>query len=116
MITTESYNKKIWYAGEQAVQSRYESQRYTCKEKNFTIRWWEIDLILENAEYIVFVECKVVNYAHDLHDYITAKKLQALKRSIETYLRRYPTEKVVRVDVVFLKNNSIIEHIQDVEL
>ena len=71
---------------------------------------------MENDVNIIFVECKVVNYVDNLHDYITPKKLQALKYAIDTYLWKYPTQKTVRVDIVFIKNKQIIEVVKNIEL
>jgi Holliday junction resolvase-like predicted endonuclease len=62
------------------------------------------------------VEVKVVNYIENLHDYITPKKLQKLKHTIETYLWKYPTKKIVRIDVVFVKDNKIIEIFKNIEI
>lgn len=115
MIDT-SYKKKIWQAGELLVQQLYESHWYVCKDKNFTIRGGEVDLVMQNNLNLIFVEVKVVNYIDNLHDYITSHKLFALRRTIETYIWKYPTNKIVRVDVVFVKNNTIVEIFKNIEL
>lgn len=112
----DSYKKIQWYQGETLVQSRYEQKWYTCREKNFTIRGGEIDLIMENEWELVVVEVKVVNYVDNLHDYITAKKLFTLRNAIDTYLRKYPSQKKVRVDIVFVKNEEIVEVFENIEL
>lgn len=111
-----SYNKNQGYLGENIAQEYYEWDWYTCREKNFTIRWGEIDLVMENSTDIIFVEVKVVNYIDNLHDYITAKKLVTLKHTIETYLWKYPTKKIVRVDVIFIKNKEIVTTVKNIEL
>lgn len=71
---------------------------------------------MEDEKDIVFVEVKVVNYIENLHDYITPKKMQALQRSLETYLWRYPSSKDKRVDAVFVKDGEIIHVYDHVEL
>lgn len=58
----------------------------------------------------------MVNYVQDLHNYITPRKLQTLKRSIQTYLYKYPTDKNSRLDVVFTRGNTIVETFQHVEI
>ncbi len=110
------YRKKIGNQGESLAQELYESHGYICSSKNFTIRWWEIDLVMENDLTIIFVEVKVVNYIENLHDYITQKKLFVLRNSIDTYLWKYPTSKIVRIDIVFIKDQKIIEIIKNIEL
>ncbi len=110
------YRKQVGKEWEYLVQELYESHDYICSAKNFTIRWWEIDLVMENDLNIVFVEVKVVNYIDNLHDYITPKKIFTLKNSIDTYLWKYPTSKTVRIDIVFVKDQKIIEIFKNIEL
>ena len=110
------YRKKIGNQWESLVQQLYESHGYICKDKNFTIRWWEIDLVMENNLNIIFVESKVVNYIDNLHDYITTKKLSTLRHSIDTYLWKYPTKKIVRIDIVFVKDQKVIEIFKNIEI
>lgn len=71
---------------------------------------------MENDVNLVFVECKVVNYVENLHDYITPKKLQALKHSIDSYLWKYPTKKLVRIDIVFIKDKKVVQIYKNVEV
>ena len=71
---------------------------------------------MENDLNCIFVEVKVVNYIENLHDYITPKKLQTLKHTIDTYLWKYPTQKKVRVDVVFVKDTKIFEIVKNIEI
>lgn len=71
---------------------------------------------MENDVNIIFVECKVVNYVENLHDYITPKKLQALRHAIDTYLWKFPTQKLVRIDVVFIKHKEVVEIVKNIEL
>lgn len=110
------YKKTAGYEGEDIAQSLYESHGYVCKEKNFTIRWGEIDLIMENNVNIIFVECKVVNYIDNLHDYITPKKLAAIKNAVDTYIWKFPTQKIVRIDIVFIKDKQVIEIYKNIEI
>lgn len=110
------YRKFVGKEWEEIVQQLYESHGYTCRDKNFTIRWWEIDLIMENNLTIIVVEVKVINYIENLHNYITVKKLQTLKYTIDTYLWKYPTQKKVRIDVVFVKDRKIIEIYKNIEI
>ena len=110
------YRKSTGYRGEEIVQSFYEDKWFRCVVKNFTMRWGELDLVLENAHECIVVEVKVVNYLENLHDYITASKLQALQRTIQTYFWKYPTDKLVRLDVVFVKWSDIVEIFEAIEV
>ena len=110
------YRKTIGNAGELLVQHFYEEKWYRCKDKNFTIRGGELDLVMEDENALVIVEVKVVNSMDNLHDYITPKKLLALQKSIQTYLWKYPTQKLVRLDIVFVKWNEIVQIYEHVEI
>ncbi len=115
MIDTQ-YRKRIGNAGEELVQQYYETKWFRCKDKNFTIKGGELDLVMEDDTTLVIVEVKVVNYIDNLHDYITSKKLHSLQKSIQTYLWKYPTKKSVRLDIVFVKENKIIEIFKNIEI
>lgn len=108
--------KSVWYEGEAIVEQYYQDLGFELIQRNFTIRGGELDLIMANQTHCVFVEVKVVNTRDDLHDYITPKKLTALHRTIQTYLWQYPTDKSIQFDVVFVKDNMIIDRIEDIVL
>lgn len=110
------YRKQTWYRGEDIALEYYRHLGYQLVEKNFTIRGGEIDLILQDKKTLLFVEVKVVNYIENLHDYITAHKLQALQRSIETYLWKYPSEQQIRLDIVFVKGKQVVEVFENIEV
>lgn len=110
------YKKKLGYEGETIVKQWYEEHGYHCQAQNFTIRGGELDLIMTNATHLVVVEVKVVNYIEHLHEYITPRKLATLQKSIQTYLWKYPTEKIVQLDVVFVKQGKIVHMVRQVEV
>lgn len=109
-------NKQKWYEWEEVALDFYQKKWYEILHKNWTIPWWEIDLILQNKEKIVFLEVKNTVYVEDIYEYITPKKLKTLKKTIETYLWKFPTEKYVTLDIVFVKWNQILEIYKDVEI
>ncbi len=97
--------KHIGYEWESCALLYYQNQGYNCIDRNFTIRGWELDLILMKEKTIIFVEVKVTNTMSDLCGYITAKKLSILKRTIRYFLlqagNKYK-EFDIRLDVVFV--------------
>lgn len=95
--------------GEALVAQYYQDHGYTLIETKYTIKWWEIDLIFQKNTILTFVEVKVVDHIDDLQDYVTQKKLWYVKRAITYYLYTHPNDKEYILDVVFVKNNSIIE-------
>lgn len=108
--------KTIGYAGEAIVMQHYISQWYTACEQNYTIRGGEIDCIVENKKYIVFVEVKVVNHIDDLQSFITWKKLYYVQKTIEHYLHTHAIDKDPRLDVAFVRQGSIVEIFENISL
>lgn len=101
------HKKLRGYQAEQLVKKYYEQQwwKYICS--NFTIRGWEIDLIFIKHTVVVFIEVKVINAMDILHEYITPAKRMAFKRAISHFLRKYKCYGQPRVDIVFVKKDTI---------
>ncbi len=108
--------KSVGYAGEALVLQHYIDNGYTSREQNYTIRGGEIDCIVENDRYIVFVEVKVVNQIDDLQSFITGKKLYYVQKTIEQYLHTHHIDKDPRLDIAFVKQGQIIEIFENIAL
>ena len=108
-------NKRaIWYKAEEAVKNYLIDEWYQIIHQNYTIRWWEVDIVAEKDNDRIFVEVKEVRQTHDLHDYITPKKIQTLYRTIEHFNLEFPSKKNLRIDLVFTKDNNIIHYYQNI--
>lgn len=83
-------------------------------ERNYTIKGGELDLIFHKNNILTFVEVKVVDHIHDLQNYVTSKKLGHVKHTIEYYLSTHPTNKEHVLDIVFVRDNSILEVYENV--
>ena len=106
--------KDKWDEWELLVAEYYQNKGHILLQHKYTIHGGELDLIFENDELLTFVEVKVVNQVDDIFDYITPKKLWTIKRTMERYLLKHPTNKEYVLDVVFVKNNSIVEIYENV--
>lgn len=106
--------RSIWDAGELVAKQYLLDLWWKIKEENYTIRWWEIDLIVEDNEYIVCVEVRTVNLVDDLMAYMTDKKLGFLARTFNTYLHMSPSPLQPRIDVIFVKWSEIWEVYENV--
>jgi len=109
-----SNKKEIGQEWEDLVLEYYEEKWYEILDTNYTIRWWEIDIVAQRDGTIVFIEVKVVDHTDDLIWYITPKKLMALERSIQDYMYKKWLNFNIRMDVVFVKNNQILEVYENV--
>ena len=110
-----SENKRdVWQEWEDLVMEYYEEKWYEILDTNYTIRWWEIDIIAQKDWEIVFIEVKVVDWMDDVMWYITPKKLMHLEKTIQNYMYKKWLNFWIRIDVVFVKNNKILEVYENV--
>lgn len=106
--------KKLWYESEWIVAKYYESKWYVVVAKNYTIPWWEIDIVVENNQDLIFVEVKTINAIDDIDGYVTKKKIWLLDNTVQTYLMKNPSNKDISIDAVFVKWNQIVEIYQNI--
>ena len=62
------------------------------------------------------IEVKTVNDIDELDNYVTPKKIWFLQRTLENYLQNIDESWIesIRMDVVFVKNDKILEIYEDV--
>ncbi len=92
--------------GEDAVAAHYEAEGYRVVARNYRASRNEIDLIVEDEHYIVFVEVKArvqacgtrTRYGRPADAVNTAKK-QRTVLAAEAYLREHSVAKQPRIDV-----------------
>ncbi len=96
------------------VCSYLENEGYKIVRRNFYTSHGEIDIIAENAKYIVFIEVKARTVSDAMSKYgrpakaVNTQKRQRLLFSIKTYLRYFPSIKCPRIDVaeVYIQPDS----------
>lgn len=108
------YKKKKGDKWEELVAQYYQNQWYILIERNYTIPWWELDLIFQHNDIMTFVEVKVVDHIDELQGYLTSKKLWHVKHTIAYYLLNHPTDMEYVLDVVFVRDNSILDAYKNV--
>ena len=97
-------------------------KRYKIVAVNFRTRYGEIDLIVSDRKYLVFVEVKLRksdNFAR-ASEFVDFYKQQKLRTTAEIYLSQYPTELQPRFDVIEIyapdgvaTTKPIINHLED---
>jgi len=108
--------KSVGYKWESIAKEYYLQNWYKLLEQNRTIRWGELDLILEKESEIVFCETKVVNGTDDIFWYITKNKLNFLIKTIQYYIVDKNIDKQYRLDVVFIKDWKVFEIFKNIDL
>ncbi len=90
------------------VAARYlEEQGFVIVGRNVHISHKEIDLIVENEHYLVFVEVKTRHQDPHIRspfgrpvDAVDRKKQKNIASAAQIYLYKHPTTKMPRIDVV----------------
>ena len=79
-------------AGEQAVADLLVQSGYTLLARNYHSRWGEIDIIVRDAKYIVFVEVKTRDQARktEPEEAVTRSKQKKILSTALAYLQEYP--------------------------
>lgn len=114
-------SRSVGAKGERIAEKFLKKNGYKVLKKNFLSAHGEIDLIVQNKEFLVFVEvksrkdseynftnyglpCEAVNKTKQKHIIYTARH----------YLQRYPTDKAMRFDVieVYLGESPRVNHIE----
>lgn len=117
-----SDKQKIGELGETKAVEFLVKQGFFVKERNYTKKWGEIDIVAEKDNVLYFIEVKSVSsfdvaqdVPHETDDYrpednMHPWKLKRLSRTIQTYLLSHnvPDEKEWQVDllVVYLDLKS----------
>ena len=87
----------------EALAARYlQKKRYALVATNYRSRFGEIDLIVSNRKYLVFVEVKLRKSARFANacEYVDRRKQDRIRTTASFYLAEYPTELQPRFDVI----------------
>lgn len=109
-------NKTLWKQNEEIAKQHYLSKGYELLQQNFTIRGGEIDLLMKKEKMLIAIEVKTVNHIDELDQYISAKKIWFLQKTLEQYLQNFDESEFdeIRMDAVFIKQGEIIEIYEDI--
>ena len=108
--------------GEALAAAYLQKKRYKLIVTGYRSRFGEIDLIMEDKRYLVFVEVKSrkSNAFANAHEFVDVHKQQRLRTTAEIYLSEHPTQKQPRFDVIEIyapdginTTDPIIHHMED---
>ena len=108
--------------GEALAASYLQKKKYKIVANGYRCRFGEIDLIVEDKNYLVFVEVKLRkdNRFANAADFVDAHKQQRIRTTAEIYLSQFPTELQPRFDVIEIyapegvaTAKPVIRHLED---
>ncbi len=95
-------NNLVGAWGEALAAEYLRKKRWTILARGYQCRFGEIDLIVKNREYLVFVEVKLRKNADfgQAREYVTRRKQDRIRVSASLYLSQNPTSLQPRFDVI----------------
>lgn len=113
-----AFHNELGKKGEEAAVAFLKSKNYRIVEQNWTFHGYEIDVIAEINEYIVFVEVKTrtsVQWGNP-EDFVGKSRMRRMIEAANYYLIEKDCEKPARFDIigaVWNGRNFELEHIED---
>lgn len=112
-----SKNKKIGDWGEGLALEYLESKGYTVVAKNYRYSRFEIDLIAEKDDLLVFIEVKTrsgIQFGYP-EDWVDNNKVQRILEASDNYIHDNDWQKGIRFDVIAILsgNKPEIKHFED---
>ena len=88
--------------GESLAAQYLQKKRYKLIATNYRTRFGEIDLVVSNRKYLVFVEVKLRKSDRfaQAREFVDFRKQQRLRTTASIYLSQFPTDLQPRFDVI----------------
>ena len=95
-------NNVVGAWGEAVAAEYLRKKRYEILATGYRCRYGEIDLIVRNRRYLVFVEVKLRRSDRfaEAREFVDSRKQQRLRVTASLYLEHFPTELQPRFDVI----------------
>ena len=116
-------NNLVGAWGEALAADFMRKKRYFLDAMNYRCRFGEIDLIVRNRKYLVFVEVKLrkSDSFAAAAEFVDFRKQERLRSTAELYLSENPTQLQPRFDVIEIyapqgidTRKPVINHLEDV--
>ena len=108
--------------GEALAAEYMRKKRYRILDRGYRSRFGEIDLIVANKQFLVFVEVKLRKTAQfaQAREFVDFRKQSRLRTTAEIYLSEHPTDLQPRFDVIEIyapdgveTQKPVINHLED---
>ena len=108
--------------GESTAAAYLKKKKFKVVATNYRCRYGEIDLIVSNRQYLVFVEVKLrkSNHFAQALEHVDLRKQNRLRTTAELFLSQYETDLQPRFDVIEIYApdgpetvRPVINHLED---
>ena len=109
-------------SAEEIALSFLKQKGYKLVKKNFFTKQGEIDLIMQDEDFIVFIEVKSINIdsEYSIFQTVTKRKKRRILKTVRSWLsRKNKQNNIWRYDfvgIVFNGDTYIVEHFENEEL
>ena len=95
-------NNLVGFWGEREAARYLKKKHYKLVAMNYRCRFGEIDLIVSNQQYLVFVEVKLrkSDKFANAYEHVDFHKQQRIRTTAEIFLAQYQTQLQPRFDVI----------------
>ena len=103
--------------GEAAAAAYLRKKRYTLVACNYRCRFGEVDLIVQDRKYVVFVEVKLRSDRRFglPRDFVTAAKQRRIRTTAAFYMTRHDPDLCARFDVAEVYDDETPPRIEYIE-
>jgi putative endonuclease len=111
-------HNELGWKGEDVAVKYLESKGHRIRERNWTYFGYEVDIVTEYEEYIVFVEVKTRTSAEwgNPEDFVGKQRMKRMMKAASFYLKKNKIDKPARFDfisIVWNQQQFELEHIED---
>lgn len=114
-----SARSKLGSAGEGIARRHLEGLGYALREANYRCRWGEVDLVMERADALVFVEVRTKRSSAfgTPEESVTAAKRRRLSATAFHYLQERELDVPFRIDLVAVAMSArgVVERVTHLE-
>jgi putative endonuclease len=115
----ETKNKETGLLGESMAAKFLEQNGFRVISQNWQYRQWELDLVVQKEDLLVFVEVKTMDRSFDLSpgQKIGKSKYAALGKAADAWLSQHPFEGQIRFDLIYVLLQAFppeIQHYRDI--
>ena len=117
-MTEEKHTREIGMEGEDIALKYLLEHGYKLLQRNWHFGKYEVDLIVENDDALVFVEVKFrsTSYFGEPEIFVSNKQKLNLIRAANRYISKFDIEKEARFDIVSIvmqNGQPKVNHIED---
>lgn len=99
--------KALGNEAEQRAADRLMKQWVEIVDRNWVMRWGEIDIIGKQDDVLLIIEVKSVASREDVYEYLSKKKISHVEHSATVWMKQHNRLWPVRIDAVYVYSEYI---------